>query len=76
MQGFTPSPARLFGVLAVLVCGLLTAHANADGTDRSLTVEKNIQSYVVNADGSLYWMSSSSRASTKSARSSPTPSVR
>lgn len=40
MQGFTPSPARLFGVLAVLVCGLLTAHANADGTDRSLTVEK------------------------------------
>ncbi len=53
MQGFTPSPARLFGVLAVLVCGLLTAHANADGTDRSLTVEKNIQSYVVNADGSF-----------------------
>ena len=53
MQGFTLSPARLFGVLAVVVCGLFAAQAQADDTDRSLTIEKNTQSYVVNADGSF-----------------------
>jgi transglutaminase-like putative cysteine protease len=47
------SPARLFGVLAMLVCGFFSATANADYTDLSLTVEKNLQSYVVNADGSF-----------------------
>ena len=53
MQGFTLSPARLFGVLAVVVCGLFTAQVQADDTDHSLTVEKNTHAYVVNADGSF-----------------------
>ncbi|WP_455826286.1 DUF3857 domain-containing transglutaminase family protein [Pseudomonas graminis] len=53
MQGLTRSPTRLFGVLAVIVCGLFTTQASADYTDLSLTHEKNIQSYVVNADGSF-----------------------
>lgn len=53
MQGFILSPTRLFGVLTVVICGLFSAQANADDTDRSLTVEKNTQSYVVNADGSF-----------------------
>ncbi|MGH8448541.1 DUF3857 domain-containing protein, partial [Pseudomonas sp.] len=53
MQVSIFSPARLFGVLAMLVCGFFSATANADYTDLSLTVEKNLQSYVVNADGSF-----------------------
>lgn len=53
MQGFTRSPARLFGVLAVILCGLFTAQAHADYTDLSLTHEKHIQSFVVNADGTF-----------------------
>ena len=53
MQGFTLFPARLFGVLALVVGGLFATQAQADSTDLSLTVEKNIQSYVVNADGSF-----------------------
>lgn len=53
MQGFTLFPARLFGVLALVVGGLFATQAHADSTDLSLTVEKNIQSYVVNADGSF-----------------------
>lgn len=46
------SSARLFGVLAVLALCLGTAHARDDGTDRSVTIEKDIQSNVINADGS------------------------
>ncbi len=53
MQVSIFSPARLFGVLVMLVCGFFSATANADYTDLSLTVEKNLQSYVVNADGSF-----------------------
>ena len=53
MQSVTLFPARLFGAAVVVVCGLFSAQANADYTDRSLTVEKNSQAYVVNADGSF-----------------------
>lgn len=53
MQSATLLPTRLFGALAVVICGLFSAQASADYTDRSLTVEKNNQSYVVNADGSF-----------------------
>lgn len=49
-----PFPAlRLVGGLAVIICALFTAQARADYTDLSLTHEKDIQSYVVNADGSF-----------------------
>ena len=37
----------------MVICGLFSAQASADYTDRSLTVEKNNQAYVVNADGSF-----------------------
>lgn len=40
MQSVTLFPARLFGAAVVVVCGLFSAQANADYTDRSLTVEK------------------------------------
>ena len=53
MQSLPLSSLRLFGVLAVTVCALLTTPARADYTDLSLTHEKNIQSYVVNPDGSF-----------------------
>ncbi|MGX5794917.1 DUF3857 and transglutaminase domain-containing protein [Pseudomonas sp. ArH3a] len=53
MQSVTLSPTRLFGALTVVICGLFSAQASADYTDRSLTVEKNNQSYVVKADGSF-----------------------
>ncbi|MFL1501884.1 DUF3857 domain-containing transglutaminase family protein [Pseudomonas sp. O64] len=53
MQSVTLSPTRLYGALAVVICGLFSAQASADYTDRSLTVEKNNQSYVVKADGSF-----------------------
>lgn len=53
MQSVSLSPTRLFGALTVVICGLFSAQASADYTDRSLTVEKNNQSYVVNADGSF-----------------------
>ena len=53
MQGFTRFSTRLFGVLAVIFCGLFTAQARADYTDLSLTHEKDIQAYTVNADGSF-----------------------
>ncbi|EPL09983.1 hypothetical protein CF150_16911 [Pseudomonas sp. CF150] len=44
MQSLPLSSLRLFGVLAVTVCALLTTPARADYTDLSLTHEKNIQS--------------------------------
>ena len=53
MQGLTFSALRLFGVLTIMNCVLFAAQARADYTDLSLTHEKNIQSYVVNADGSF-----------------------
>ncbi|MEX5628883.1 DUF3857 domain-containing transglutaminase family protein [Pseudomonas marginalis] len=53
MQGPTYSALCLFGVLAVINCVLFAAQARADYTDISLTHEKDIQSYVVNADGSF-----------------------
>ncbi len=53
MQSLPLYSLRLFGVLAVTVCALLTTPARADYTDLSLTHEKNIQSYVVNPDGSF-----------------------
>lgn len=53
MQSVTLLPTRLFGALAVVTCLFLTAQARADYTDLSLTHEKNIQTYVVNADGSF-----------------------
>jgi transglutaminase-like putative cysteine protease len=53
MQGLKPSTTRLFGVLVAVICGVFTTTAHADYTDHSLTVEKNIQTYVVNADGSF-----------------------
>ncbi|MFL1542472.1 DUF3857 domain-containing transglutaminase family protein [Pseudomonas sp. O39] len=53
MQSATLFPTRLFGALAVVIGGLFSVPASADYIDRSLTVEKNSQSYVVNADGSF-----------------------
>ncbi|MFV9648478.1 DUF3857 domain-containing transglutaminase family protein [Pseudomonas citrulli] len=53
MQGLTFSALRLFGVLTIMNCVLFAAKARADYTDLSLTHERDIQSYVVNADGSF-----------------------
>lgn len=53
MQSLTPCAARLFGALTVVICALLTVPARADYTDLSLTHEKDIRAYVVNADGSF-----------------------
>lgn len=40
MQSLPFSALRLFGVLAVMVCALLTTQARADYTDLSLAHEK------------------------------------
>lgn len=53
MQFSAFSPARLFAALVVLALSLGTAHARDDGTDRSVTIEKETQSNVINADGSF-----------------------
>ncbi|WEX15908.1 DUF3857 and transglutaminase domain-containing protein [Pseudomonas sp. G11] len=53
MQSPTLSALRLFGVLTIMNCVLFAAKARADYTDLSLTHERDIQSYVVNADGSF-----------------------
>jgi transglutaminase-like putative cysteine protease len=47
------SPARLLSALLVSVLALGTAQARDDGTDLSITIEKEIQTNVVNADGSF-----------------------
>jgi transglutaminase-like putative cysteine protease len=41
----------IVGILSLSV--LYTAHAKDDGTDPSVTIEKNIESYLINADGSF-----------------------
>lgn len=47
------SPARLLSALLVSVLAVGTAQAKGDGTDLSITIEKEIQTNVVNADGSF-----------------------
>ncbi len=47
------SPARLLSALLVSVLVVGTAQAKDDGTDLSITIEKEIQTNVVNADGSF-----------------------
>lgn len=46
-------PARLISSLLVFLLALNTAHAKDDGTDLSVTIEKEIQTNVINADGSF-----------------------
>jgi hypothetical protein len=47
------SLARLLSALLVSVLAVGTAQAKDDGTDLSITIEKEIQTNVVNADGSF-----------------------
>lgn len=53
MHASCSSLVRLLGALFLLGCVQGIAHAKDDGTDRAITVEKNIQSFVINADGSF-----------------------
>jgi transglutaminase-like putative cysteine protease len=53
MQFSDHFPARLVGAIAVFALVLNTAHAKDDGTDFSVTIEKDIQTNVINADGSF-----------------------
>jgi transglutaminase-like putative cysteine protease len=47
------SPIRLIGSLAVFVFVLNTALAKDDGTDTSITIEKDVRTHVINSDGSF-----------------------
>lgn len=46
-------PTRLIGALTLLAVTLGAAQAKDDGTDPSVTIEKEIQANVINADGSF-----------------------
>ena len=51
---FSISPrARLLGAFVFLAVAFGTAQAKDDGTDLSVTIEKEVQSNVINADGSF-----------------------
>ncbi|MET0778554.1 MAG: DUF3857 and transglutaminase domain-containing protein [Pseudomonas mandelii] len=46
-------PVRLAGSIAVFVFALNTALAKDEGTDSSITIEKDVRTHVINADGSF-----------------------
>lgn len=53
MQFSVSPPARLLGAFVLMVMTFGTAQAKDDGTDLSVTIEKEIQANVINADGSF-----------------------
>lgn len=46
-------PVRLVSSIAVFALALNTALAKDDGTDSSITIEKDVRTHVINADGSF-----------------------
>ncbi|AZD67368.1 Transglutaminase-like superfamily protein [Pseudomonas chlororaphis] len=47
------SPLRMFGALLFAICVSGAAYGKDDGNDHSVTIEKSVQSYVINSDGSF-----------------------